>query len=231
MPTIYFECAEATVEDFIQRPEDFLNLDLFHLYVDISRGVRFIHDQGFLHRDLSSDNIPIVHGIAKIADFGFSCTIALEEDFSYQISYNAYYKPPRQLRDQYNAHEMDVWSCGGIFQDLNVVLAENTSAQPFRNARRTELEPQYFDADGRLKYCVLQEREKLDRKVKQKCGMHGQVLFNQWRLLQNLVRKMMAPPRNLRTSEPPTISFVTSFLEDFYQNTAEELVKALRKQS
>jgi len=43
---------------------------------EVSEGLRFVHAEGFIHRDIKPDNIFIVGappGVAKLGDFGLSC--------------------------------------------------------------------------------------------------------------------------------------------------------------
>eukprot|EP00285_Hemiselmis_virescens_P020055 CAMPEP_0173388892 /NCGR_PEP_ID=MMETSP1356-20130122/11094_1 /TAXON_ID=77927 ORGANISM="Hemiselmis virescens, Strain PCC157" /NCGR_SAMPLE_ID=MMETSP1356 /ASSEMBLY_ACC=CAM_ASM_000847 /LENGTH=260 /DNA_ID=CAMNT_0014345903 /DNA_START=30 /DNA_END=809 /DNA_ORIENTATION=- len=54
--------------------EKTLDIDDVHtLLKEVSEGLRFMHSEGFIHRDVKPENIFIVSGVAKLGDFGLSC--------------------------------------------------------------------------------------------------------------------------------------------------------------
>jgi serine/threonine protein kinase len=48
------------------------------LLKEVSEGLRFVHAEGFIHRDIKPDNIFIVSGVAKLGDFGLSCKTTMD---------------------------------------------------------------------------------------------------------------------------------------------------------
>ncbi len=91
------------------------------LFIEILKGVNYLHKNNIIHRDLKPDNILITNGIngrfVKIADFGYA--IVLDE-----IKLNTkdrgtlrYMAPEVELGQKYN-FKADIYSLGFIVRDL-----------------------------------------------------------------------------------------------------------------
>lgn len=53
---------------------------LWSIIYQLLLGLKFIHDQGCAHSDISLDNIMITNGIVKYIDFGLSCVNRCPQD-------------------------------------------------------------------------------------------------------------------------------------------------------
>jgi hypothetical protein len=83
--------------------------------LDICDGVNYLHSHGIIHRDLKPQNIIVVDGRAKIADFGLSIQgIMKDNDTTAKLPevITVPYRPPELLSgENYNySFEVDVWS-------------------------------------------------------------------------------------------------------------------------
>ena len=88
--------------------------DFTRIVYEISSGLAYIHDQGFVHDDIKADNILLTeNNIAKISDFGTTVTV---EEFDPDITEGtAFYLPIDYLRGDStpeNCQKIDVWSFG-----------------------------------------------------------------------------------------------------------------------
>jgi len=64
---------------------------LYEIYLEISKGLKYIHESGFAHRDIKPDNIMItVQGQLKFIDFGMSCFM----DNCRNYAGSKYFNPP-----------------------------------------------------------------------------------------------------------------------------------------
>ena len=86
--------------------------------LDIANGLKFIHENNIVHRDIKSDNILIdKNGNCKIADFG--CSIKLKDgqpDLFSKTEGNMFFFPPEFVdgknRKQFGYKPVDIWAFG-----------------------------------------------------------------------------------------------------------------------
>ena len=86
--------------------------------LDIAKGLKFLHENNIVHRDIKSDNILIdKNGICKIADFG--CSIKLkpnQPDLFSKTEGNMFFFPPEfvdgKSKKQFGYKPVDIWAFG-----------------------------------------------------------------------------------------------------------------------
>jgi serine/threonine protein kinase len=81
-------------------------------------GIQYIHDEGFLHRDIKPQNIMIdTDGVLKYIDFGMTCRLYAIDKSCVVIT--RWYRPPELFLgvDDYGT-EVDIWSIGCVFAEL-----------------------------------------------------------------------------------------------------------------
>ena len=86
--------------------------------LDIAKGLKFLHENNVVHRDIKSDNILIdKNGVCKIADFG--CSIKLKPnqlDLFSKTEGNMYFFPPEfvdgKSKKQFGYKPVDIWAFG-----------------------------------------------------------------------------------------------------------------------
>ncbi|XP_020576038.1 mitogen-activated protein kinase kinase kinase 3-like [Phalaenopsis equestris] len=74
-------------------------------------GLRHIHNMGYVHCDIKPDNILIVDGEAKIADFGLAMRVGKESSKGNIRGTPLYMAPESVSRNEYNA-AADIWALG-----------------------------------------------------------------------------------------------------------------------
>lgn len=85
--------------------------------LQLIQGLKALHDQSILHRDLKSANIFLYqNGTAKIGDLNVSKI--LREQLSYTQTGTPYYASPEIWRDKPYDFKSDVWSLGVIFYEI-----------------------------------------------------------------------------------------------------------------
>ncbi|CAC9514342.1 putative protein kinase [Leishmania infantum JPCM5] len=93
--------------------------------------LQFIHDKGFLHRDLKPTNIFFdEYKNIKIGDFGLAATVGLGRNSAVGTPY--YLAPERMLQQRYDG-KVDIWGLGVVLlelltlreQPINSMLLEN----------------------------------------------------------------------------------------------------------
>ena len=99
--------------------DDIYNEQLIKTWIyDIANGLKFLHENNVVHRDIKSDNILIdKNGHCKIADFG--CSIKLKDsqsDLFTKTEGNMYFFPPEfvdgKSKKQFGYKPVDIWAFG-----------------------------------------------------------------------------------------------------------------------
>lgn len=94
--------------------------------LQISKGLAFLHQNYIIHRDIKLENIIIVNGIAKIADFGISFIDIINKPKNPTV-YSIHNRPIELLNGQKNyTFSSDIWATGAMF------LAMATKVIPFQ---------------------------------------------------------------------------------------------------
>lgn len=94
-----------------------LNL-ILKLALDIAHGMRYLHAQGILHRDLKSENLLLAEDMSvKVADFGISC---LESQCGSAKGFTGTYRwmAPEMIKEKCHTKKVDVYSFGIIMWEL-----------------------------------------------------------------------------------------------------------------
>src|ERR1043165_898201 len=95
--------------------------DKINLAYQISEGIKYLHGENILHRDLHSKNIVIHQGEAKIIDLGTAKSIGTETDLHSGVFGMISYIDPKLLEDysyQYNK-KSDIYSLGVLMWELS----------------------------------------------------------------------------------------------------------------
>lgn len=99
----------------IQMRESHIAFVVFQLL----RALTFIHDNGYIHRDIKSDNVLLGRGgRVKLADFGFSAQLNNKNDKRSTLVGTPYWMPPELIRGQPYDQKADVWSLGILIMEL-----------------------------------------------------------------------------------------------------------------
>mmetsp|Transcript_16553 Transcript_16553/g.39818 ORF Transcript_16553/g.39818 Transcript_16553/m.39818 type:complete len:695 (-) Transcript_16553:309-2393(-) len=81
-------------------------------------GMTYMHSQSVIHRDLTTENVLLVKGSVRIADFGCARKIADGKYDSSTISGSPAYMPPEQMEGGRLTLKVDVWAMGVILWEI-----------------------------------------------------------------------------------------------------------------
>ncbi|KAK1075347.1 serine/threonine-protein kinase HAL4/sat4 [Friedmanniomyces endolithicus] len=107
-------------------------------FLQLMRGVEYIHEMGVAHRDLKPENLLLTtHGALKIADFGngecFRMAWETTPHLTMGLCGSAPYIAPEEYTDkEFDPRAVDVWACGVIY------MAMRTGRHLWRLAKKDE---------------------------------------------------------------------------------------------
>lgn len=112
-------CGSTTLNIFCRKfPEKRLNEEQAHaIFVQIAKGVKYMHDHNVAHRDLKLTNMLIdPEYIVKLIDFGFACEA--EEHHKMYCGTPSYMAPEIVEKKVYKPRPTDIWSLGVVLYKL-----------------------------------------------------------------------------------------------------------------
>jgi protein-serine/threonine kinase len=107
-------------------------------FLQLMRGVEYIHEMGVAHRDLKPENLLLTtHGAIKITDFGngecFRMAWETEAHMTAGLCGSApYIAPEEYVEREFDPRPLDVWACGVIY------MAMRTGRHLWRVAKKDE---------------------------------------------------------------------------------------------
>ncbi|GAB7362365.1 hypothetical protein MBLNU230_g2691t1 [Neophaeotheca triangularis] len=107
-------------------------------FLQLMRGVEYIHEMGVAHRDLKPENLLLTnHGALKITDFGngecFRMAWETEPHMTAGLCGSApYIAPEEYVEREFDPRAVDVWACGVIY------MAMRTGRHLWRTAKKDE---------------------------------------------------------------------------------------------
>ncbi|KAM9652562.1 serine/threonine-protein kinase Nek5 isoform 1-T1 [Morphnus guianensis] len=89
-------------------------------FVQISLGLKHIHDKKILHRDLKAQNIFLSNNgkVAKLGDFGIARQLNSTTEFAHTCVGTPYYLSPEICENRPYNNKTDIWSLGCVLYEL-----------------------------------------------------------------------------------------------------------------
>lgn len=124
--------AGGSLRKYLHQQEPYsLPFDLvLKLALDIARGMKYLHSQGILHRDLKSENLLLGEDMCvKVADFGISC---LESQCGSAKGFTGTYRwmAPEMIKEKHHTKKVDVYSFGIVLWELLTALTPFDNMTP-----------------------------------------------------------------------------------------------------
>ena len=117
MPVPYFEmelCDGTLAELERPVPPDHAAWLLFNA----CEGLKYTHARSILHRDLKPQNIMLINGVPKVADWGLSKVMTESQTTTITGGFTAYYAAPEQISNKPKDERTDIWQLGVILYEL-----------------------------------------------------------------------------------------------------------------
>jgi serine/threonine protein kinase len=125
-------CPNHTLKELVKRRKQLTPPEALHLFREIVLGVKYLHEQGVLHRDLKLGNIMLDPGLhCKIGDFGLS-TMVRDRRLRHTLCGTPNYIAPEIINEDGHYFPADMWGLG-------VILYAMVYGKPPFEAETTEL--------------------------------------------------------------------------------------------
>jgi serine/threonine protein kinase len=130
---VVMELMKTNLFEFIKSQRNLSEDLICQILFEILKGLENIHKNYRIHRDIKSDNVLISRtGLIKIADFGFSAQLTLEQDKRNTIVGTPSWMAPELFQAQGYDCKVDVWSLGIIALELANGTAPYLKENPFK---------------------------------------------------------------------------------------------------
>jgi serine/threonine-protein kinase ULK/ATG1 len=104
-------CEDGDLTKWINKPDK--NADeILDIIIQIIRGIKYLHDNNIVHRDIKPQNILLDNNVIKICDFGFSTIYKSHMDMFNTICGTPLYMCPEVLNLQNYTIKSEIWSLG-----------------------------------------------------------------------------------------------------------------------
>lgn len=109
-------CCNGSLMDLMKKRKTLTEPEVKFITVQISGGVKYLHDRGVIHRDLKLGNIFFDQDYnLKIGDFGLAAIVSEESEKKYTVCGTPNYIAPEVLtggKTTGHSFEVDIWSIG-----------------------------------------------------------------------------------------------------------------------
>jgi len=165
LPILVMELMDESLTCFLKSKENFLSLHTeTSLSLDIASGLRFLHSESIIHRDICSDNVLVLHNngapVAKVSDFGMSRILRPDCRSLTTLGHRLAFLPPEAgaiARKDYD-FSLDVFSFGVVVIQI-VTRASEIISVAVRDDLVKKIEVTH-PLHSLIQGCIQDEKEK-----------------------------------------------------------------------
>jgi protein kinase len=111
-------CGDSLLTVIKSHPEGLPELVIRDILIQLLRGLAFVHQQGFFHRDMKPENVLFSGDTLKIVDFGLAREIRSRPPYTQYAGTRWYRAPEVLMRHQFYNSPVDIWAVGAIAAEL-----------------------------------------------------------------------------------------------------------------
>jgi serine/threonine protein kinase len=107
-------CKDGDLSKWIEKSDKNAG-EILDILIQITNGMKYLHDNNIIHRDIKPQNILLDNNIIKICDFGFSTIYKSHMDMFNTICGTPLYMCPEVLNMKNYTIKSEIWSLGVLF--------------------------------------------------------------------------------------------------------------------
>jgi len=117
---LVFEYMEHDLHGLLDKKVNFTAPQIKSLMFQLLSGVKYLHDEGIMHRDIKGANILMNNkGVLKLTDFGLARKInPTHTNYTNRVVTLWYRAPELLLGAEHYTAKIDIWSIGCFFSEL-----------------------------------------------------------------------------------------------------------------
>ncbi|XP_002191239.5 interferon-induced, double-stranded RNA-activated protein kinase isoform X1 [Taeniopygia guttata] len=148
-------CEQGTLENWIAKPsKDRKYYEMAQKrFLQIVKGVEYIHSEKLIHRDLKPQNIFISHNKIKIGDFGLVTSVAFETLTENRGTKS--YMAPEQSGVRYGK-EVDIYALGLIWFEILSAITHHEKSEIWPSVRKGDL-PECFNNHFSIEASIIKK--------------------------------------------------------------------------
>ena len=109
---------EKRIKEQKEKGKYFNEKDIWKVFIQIVNGLKSLHDQGIMHRDIKSSNIFLFsNGMAKIGDLNV-CKILSKDNLGHTQAGTPAYAAPEVWMEKPYGLKSDIWSLGCVLYEM-----------------------------------------------------------------------------------------------------------------
>ena len=137
---------ENKIQKNVKEKSNFSENEIWSILIQITQGIKALHDSKIMHRDLKSANIFMMkNGLLKLGDFNVSKVI--KNSNHHTQTGTPYYASPEIWSDKPYDYKSDIWSVGCVIYELCALkppFGGNSLDQLFKNVMKGKINKYYF---------------------------------------------------------------------------------------
>lgn len=225
--SIFTELAESDLNNYIFEPNLKYPKDLktkIKFIIDIAIGIKYMHDQGYVHRDIKAKNVVIKDAKAKLIDFTMYKKIPVEQDYIYtkRIKGSMDYICPEHIISQSRKKRLKVERVNDIYS-FGVLIYSLLYEKYFDEDLRKELFKDEYEQEER----IFENIEKRFNNPEYRLAYLNNWINKKWRpiLDETVPEKLNALIKECWNHKPtnrPSINFILDQLIEIKEQLFQE---------
>jgi serine/threonine protein kinase len=155
-------CKNGNLAQYLEKRNKINSVEIINYFIQIIKGVKYLHDFGIIHRDINPRNILIDGTSIKISDFGLSTFKDFDRILTSYDGSELYLDPFYK----YSGNSMDVYGLGIILVELCYIFKTNMERYAMLNSLKT------VKIEGSNTHEVLKHFDPKIRNIVVKCISH-----------------------------------------------------------